>query len=571
MSDAELTTRLRALARRLPWTPARLQRVLGRLRRGGVAALRDPAADEQRFDDYAAWARARERADRQQLRALRRIAGRDARWPVFHIVCCAAADAGNAAPTADWLAQARASVEAQTYPRWRWLDDDALPISASAPQWVLLLQPGERLAADALLWLAEAIVANADWQWLYTDSDAPRPDDGSVMPLFKPDWSPDLAVQPEYPGGVLAFCSTHWTGGDAATAPLRWLEQALYAERGQVGHVARVLCHRQSPVAHAVDAAVRARAEHVLGANPSLDTAALQVSAASGRLCAVPMVPPGTLVSIIIPLRDNVAYLRDCIDSIVARTTGVDYELIIVDNGSVETETLTYLAGLPARDDLRARVVRADVPFNWSLVNNLGAAEAAGSVLLFLNNDTEVIDPDWLARLAGHALRPEIGVVGGLLLYPDRTVQHAGVVVGMNHWADHVGAGLPPNGFAPDSPAMPVAITRNVLAVTGACLCVARFLYDQLGGLDERFLICGSDIAFGLEAWRAGRFNLLCAEARLVHHESKTRSRDVPAIDFTMSALCYEPWRTQAVDPFHNRNLALFDATPRMAVRRGGR
>jgi O-antigen biosynthesis protein len=551
-----------------PWSSERLRRLLGRLRHGGVGELLRPGPCERLFDDYADWILARAAVDRRRLAALRRVAARSdgVGLPVFRVLLCGDASAYDPA----WREAARASVEAQAYPRWQWLDVGAG--SADDQGWVLILQCGERLAPDALLWLSEAIGANPAWQLLYSDSDRLLPGGQLTAPFFKPDWSPDLAVQPEYPGGLLAMRGGLWEGDGAAAVDL-WLWRAMRAERGAVGHVARVLCHRSRDAREGPDdsASALVRAASVARARYASSPPAVGRSAMTQRVCLTPHVPAGTLVSIIIPLRDKVAYLRDCVDSIVARTHGVDYELVVVDNGSVEAETLAYLAELPTRRDLRARVVRADLPFNWSQVNNIGVGEATGNVLLFLNNDTEVINPDWLMQLAGHALRPDIGVVGALLLYPDGTVQHAGVVVGMNHWADHAGAGRLPRGHDPDSPSVPTAVTRNVLAVTGACLCVSRALYAQLGGLDERFLICGSDVAFGLEAWRAGRYNLFCAESRLVHHESKTRGREVPAVDFEMSARCYEPWRTQAVDPFHNPNLALYTTEPRLALRSGGR
>src|SRR5690606_7672634 len=143
-----------------------------------------------------------------------------------------------------------------------------------------------------------------------------------------------------------------------------------------------------------------------------------------------------------------------------------DFEIIVVDNGSSQPETLEWLQGMSRRNSFR--VIRADVPFNWSALNNLAAREARGEVLVFLNNDTEVIDGEWLQRLAENALRPDVGVCGPLLLYGDRTIEHAGVVIGMGGWADHVFKGEPPvhnqNLFV--SP----VLQRQVLAVTGACM-----------------------------------------------------------------------------------------------------
>jgi len=205
-------------------------------------------------------------------------------------------------------------------------------------------------------------------------------------------------------------------------------------------------------------------------------------------------------------------------------------------------------------------VIRADVPFNWSRLNNLGAGQARGNVLLFLNNDTRVESPDWLQSLAGFAKLPDVATVGGLLLFPDGTIQHSGVVVGMGGWADHVFRLQPTvHGIGPF--VSPV-LTRDVLAVTGACTAIERSKFDELGGFDEAFQICGSDVELGLRAYREGRYNVVCCEARLIHFESQTRTPNVPQNDFEQSDLKYRPWRVDAVDPFFNPNLSLMSTLP---------
>ena len=184
-------------------------------------------------------------------------------------------------------------------------------------------------------------------------------------------------------------------------------------------------------------------------------------------------------------------------------------------------------------------------------------------MLVFLNNDTEIITPDWLVRLVEYALLPDVATVGALLLYPDRTIQHAGVVVGMGGWADHVFNGEPVQHYP--TPFVSSVVPRNVLANTGACVAVATARFDALGGFDEAFEICGSDVELGIRAHKQGLLNVYLPAARLLHLESKTRSPHVPEVDFQQSALKYAPYRLEG-DPFYNPNLDLSASTPRPRV-----
>jgi GT2 family glycosyltransferase len=250
--------------------------------------------------------------------------------------------------------------------------------------------------------------------------------------------------------------------------------------------------------------------------------------------------------------------LETCVNSILENTDYPSYEIVVVDNGSVKPETKDWFARRTARGDIR--VIDAPVAFNWSHLNNLAAAQVDGDVLVFLNNDTEALDADWLQRLCENAMRPEVGVVGPLLLYPDRTIQHAGVIVGMGGWADHVFKAQEP-AHAQMLYVSPV-MRRNVLAVTGACMAISRRTFDQLGGFDEAFIVCGSDVEICLRAFHGGLRNVYLPEARLIHHESKTRDpRAIPENDFVLSARAYSPYRENG-DPYFNRNLDTMSPTP---------
>lgn len=270
--------------------------------------------------------------------------------------------------------------------------------------------------------------------------------------------------------------------------------------------------------------------------------------------------PKQLVVSVIIPTRDRVDLLRPCVEGILNRSSWKNLEVLILDNGSREEQTQEYLHSIQ-KSDPRVRVVRADIPFNWSRLNNIGARESRGDVFIFLNNDTQVISPGWIESLAGYASLPDVGVVGGLLLFEDGTIQHSGVVVGMGGWADHVFRTQQPSHFVGEPFVSPV-LTRNVLAVTGACAAITREKFELLGGFDESFIICGSDVELCLRAYRHGYFNVMCAEARLYHYESKTRTPHVPEEDFKQSDVKYAPYRVHKVDPFYNPNLSLAKTMP---------
>ena len=227
--------------------------------------------------------------------------------------------------------------------------------------------------------------------------------------------------------------------------------------------------------------------------------------------------PP--LASIIIPTRDRAHLLQACVSSIFARSGAHPYEVIVVDNGSAEDRTLRYLAELER--DPRVRILRRPIPFNFSRLCNDGAAIASGAALIFLNNDTAVVSSDWLAPLTGMATRPEIGAVGPKLLFKSGRVQHAGVVVGLMGRADHL-FGRARNGD-PGYLGM-LGATREVSAVTGACLAVERGKFDAVGGFDaDNLPIDLNDIDLCLRLRERGLVNLYTPDSTLYHYESATR------------------------------------------------
>jgi GT2 family glycosyltransferase len=278
-----------------------------------------------------------------------------------------------------------------------------------------------------------------------------------------------------------------------------------------------------------------------------------------------PLPHPAPRVSVIIPTRDRAELLRVTLDGLFGATDYPDIEVIVVDNDSRESETEALFARY--RDDARLVVVRAPGPFNFSDLSNRGAAAATGPVLLFLNNDIEVIEPGWLTEMVSQAVRPEIGAVGAKLLYPDGTIQHGGVVLGIGGVAGHSHLGVPdadPGYFAR------MVLVQEVSAVTGACLAMRSEVFRAVGGFDaETLKVAFNDIDLCLKIREAGYRILWTPFAKLVHHESKSRGpEDTPekrARFQAETAVMQERWGALLrADPYYNINLSRISAHYRL-------
>ena len=227
------------------------------------------------------------------------------------------------------------------------------------------------------------------------------------------------------------------------------------------------------------------------------------------------------LISIIVPTRDRLDLLRRCVESILERTTYPHYEIVIVDNQSVDPEVLAYLTSFDAHP--RVQVRKHDQPFNYSSINNDAVAACRGELICLLNNDIEVITSDWLDELASHAMRPHVGAVGAMLYYPNDTIQHAGVVTGVHGVAAHLYSGMP-RGFLGQMAR--AKLTQGMSAVTAACLIVRREVYMEAGGLDTALQVAFNDIDFCLRLQQLGYTNIWTPFAELYHHESASRGHE---------------------------------------------
>lgn len=445
-------------------------------------------------------------------------------------------------------------------------------------KWVAFLDHDDLLHPNALEDCVTALVG-ADAQLVYTDHDMLSAQGARQMPYLKPDWSLDLFLSQMYLGHLVVMERTlvQELGGlrsEMDGAQDYDLVLRAVSRGARIVHVPKVRYHWRM---HAGSTSANADSKpyaHVAGQRALQSFVDQRYPGAEARdgahifcydirypLPSKRGLPPSA--SIIIPTRDGLDVLETCVQTLLSKTQGIDYEVLVVDNGSCRPETLEWLQSIQ-RDD-RVRVLPAEVPFNWSALNNIAVREAKGDVLAFMNNDTEVLDSDWLVRLAENACRADVGVCGPLLLYPDGSIQHAGVVVGMGGWADHVFKGQRPvhNQQLFASP----VLRRNVLAVTGACMVVERAKFDALGGFDESFIVCGSDVELCLRAHASGLRNVYVPEARLVHHESKTRDpRAIPESDFVRSAEAYGDYRVYG-DPYYNVNLDPMSAQPALRAR----
>ncbi|TCJ18047.1 glycosyltransferase [Parasulfuritortus cantonensis] len=335
-----------------------------------------------------------------------------------------------------------------------------------------------------------------------------------------------------------------------------------------IGHVAEVLYLRHPEGGHSLrgtDEMVAARNRSLLdhlhrcGLEASLDEGYLQ---GTYRLRYRHAGHP--LVSIIVPTKNQRAFLARCLSTLVAKTAYPNFEVLVVDNGSTEPDALAYLAGLP-QADARIRVLASPGPFNFAAMNNQAAREARGEYLLLLNNDTAVLHEDWLDEMMAHARRPEVGVVGARLIYPTGKIQHAGVVLGLNNSpADHpyLGSELADVGYYGR-----LQLVQDLSAVTGACLLVARPLYEQVGGLDEAaFQVSFNDIDLCLKIGELGRLIVWTPFATLLHEGSASQASETERATLTDRQRrflaerqhFYAKWRRQiAFDPAYNRNLSL--------------
>ncbi|MGE0822995.1 MAG: glycosyltransferase [Candidatus Binatia bacterium] len=405
-------------------------------------------------------------------------------------------------------------------------------------EFVVLLDHDDELAEHALYCVAVELNAHPDAAVLYSDEDKITEQGVRHEPYFKPDWNPDLFFCQNMVShlGVYRTDLIREVGGfregyegsqdwDLAVRVIRRVPPAA------IRHIPQVLYHWRV-VSGSTAGAVSAK-RYVLEAQTKLlhdhfcDQPGVQIIPAVTGYWRVkyplPQEPP--LVSLIIPTRNRLDLLARCVDGIYRKTRYQNFELLIVDNQSDDPATLAYLRRLS--EDRGARVLRYDAPFNYSAINNFAVQQAQGEVVGFLNNDLDVISSDWLEEMVSHACRAEIGAVGAMLYYPDDTIQHAGVILGVLGVANHAYAHRR-RGFVGQLGR--ARLQQNLSAVTAACLVVRRSVFLEAGGFDEENLgIAFNDVDLCLRIREKGYRNLWTPYAELYHYESASRGyEDTP-------------------------------------------
>ena len=439
-------------------------------------------------------------------------------------------------------------------------------------EYVGLLDHDDTLSEHALQEVATAIQSNRKLDVIYSDEDK-LSDDGKVrqLPFFKPDWSPDLLLGVNYITHFLVVRTTlmkkvgglrsEYNGAQDYDLLLRLTEltdhilhipKILYHWRLADGSTAKTVGEKD----YANSAGQRALQDAVKRRRVNADVVEIKDRPTNYRLkYHLPKKQP--MVSIIIPFKDKADLLKQCIESILTKTTYENFEIILLSNNSVEAVTTELVAFLCKNDKIKS--FEWNHPFNYSKLNNFGVKKSSGDYVLLLNNDTEVISNDWLDELVGTASQPGVGAVGPMLLYPNKKngIQHAGIILGMGTMAGHVFRHHQPGDWTDFGlPSWP----RNYLAVTAACLIVSKRLYNEAGGLDEIFTVAGNDVAFCLKLHELGYKNIYWPFVSLTHYESVsvgTYNNGIQ-LDYDHSLKYYKKYHQQG-DPYFNKNLDLMN------------
>ncbi len=444
-------------------------------------------------------------------------------------------------------------------------------LKSATGQFIALFDHDDTLTPDALFWVVHELNQHPDAALIYSDEDKLNYDGQPANPYFKCDWNYDLFLSHNlithlgvYRADIFKSIGGFRQGFEGAQdydLALRFIEQI---SPSQIRHIPRVLYHwRMLPGSTAVGAgeknyaAERAR----LAVQEHLSRQHIQASVTTLPDRAVQRVQyevlePAPKVSIIIPTRNARQLVQQCIESIHAKTTYANFEILLVDNGSDEPESLAYFSQLAQQSQVR--LLKDPGVFNFSRINNDAARAATGDYVVFLNNDIEVITPGWLTELVSHAQRPGVGAVGAKLWYPNNTIQHAGLVL-VAGLAGHAHLGKPRGD---DGYFGRASLTQSYVAVTGACLCMSRALFDTIGGFDETLAVAFNDVDLCLRLHDRGYRNVYTPFAELYHHESASRGyEDTPEkkARFEKEAtILRERWLPLLInDPFYNPNLSL--------------
>lgn len=432
-------------------------------------------------------------------------------------------------------------------------------------QLCLILDENMLLHPRALYEIVKSFRLHPNVDFIYTDEDLVTLQGARHSPWFKPDWSPELLYSVNYLKPILINqetlnrIDTFWSEflvGNHLNAILNY----AIKRNSNVLHLSKILFHiRSRSKEWRYDAPQQTGhekwVENHLSArglsNPKVERGSHEQIRATWSTSE-------PLVSIIIPTKDNLSLLNSCITSLIQKTAYENYDITIIDTGSTDSDTWQYYAKTEFKKPVS--ILRYQGEFNYSAVNNFGARETKGKHLLFLNNDVETLDKDWLEELVRWIELPEIGVVGAKLLYPDRSIQHFGVVLGLGGHAGHVFLGAEEREIGLFGS---TNWYRNFLAVTGACMMVDRKVFNDVGGFDEAYQLVFSDVDLCLRIIKNGYRVIVSPFARLIHRVGSTRQRYSPKADLTQGFTSFLPY-LEGGDPYYNHNLSYSDPFPKL-------
>ena len=553
---------------------------------------------------YAAWVKqfdtigARERiAFRRDLRSLRRHPLISIVMPVYN-------------PDLGYLSSAIDSVRSQIYERWELCIADDASTDASVArllkqyaladsrikvtfregnghiaacsnsalelttgEWVALLDQDDLLSEYALAVVAATIGEHPEAGLIYSDEDKIDLSGARCCPFFKPDWNPELLLGQNYIShlGIYRHALLREIGGfregyegsQDYDLALRCVEKL---GPNEIKHIPRILYHWRMAEGSAA-AAAEAKSYAPEAARRAL-TDHLRRTKIAGAVVACPenrewyrvvydLRPPFPLVSVIIPTRNQLALLQRCVMTVREKTNYTPIEIVIVDNGSTDPETHAFLRDLAQAPSVQ--ILTDPGEFNFSRLINRGVRVARGEILALVNNDIETEKSSWLREMVSHAIRPEVGAVGARLWYPDGTLQHAGVVLGLHGVASHAFQRFPAQPVSPMNRTF--VLSQNYSAVTAACMVLRKTIFDDLGGFDENLPNNFNDVEFCLRLRARGWQVIWTPYADLIHHESASRGRDFGSAEHAQllreTAYMYEKWGEQLqCDPFYSPNLS---------------
>ncbi|WP_445360342.1 glycosyltransferase [Microbulbifer sp. EKSA005] len=403
--------------------------------------------------------------------------------------------------------------------------------------YIALLDHDDTLSPYALQRVVEEIGNVKDAQLIYTDEDKIDRSGHRFDPHFKPDWNPDLLFSNNY---ICHFTVLRadlirkvggWHSGVEGAQDHDLLLRCLpHLDSNKVVHIPEILYHWRAiegSTALACDEKSYTSKAGLRSLSNYLESEKLNAKVERGFVpntyrvqWNLPEKPP--LVSLLVPTRDRYDILQPCVDKILSLTDYPNFELLILDNQSSCQKTLQYLNKISVNE--KVRICRWDYPFNYSAINNFGVTQAKGEIIGLINNDIEPISAGWLTEMVSQACREEIGCVGAKLYYPNDTVQHGGVILGIGGVANHAHKhfGRREHGYFAR-----LSVVQNLSAVTGACLLLRKSLFEQVGGLDEENLpVAFNDVDLCLKVMEKGYRNLWTPYAELYHHESVSRGAD---------------------------------------------